>query len=182
MRLSSHDVHPALLCAPSLASRSEKLSADAVRRTGTEPVYEFPPGFRMVAGNPSRGTFNTSDPAQDAVRYACLGVSGPETNGEQRHKTSARLPQPLTISPPSTPEKRAARSRPSLPDPVMPRRPPRRNLLPPLLGRRQRVARRLRARLVRSGPIRPGRSVSRYTPEADHGPVLRVHIRGRLRV
>jgi len=39
-----------------------------VRRTGTEDVYEFPPGFRMLAGNPFRTTFNKSDPNQDAVR------------------------------------------------------------------------------------------------------------------
>ncbi|EIW67152.1 hypothetical protein TREMEDRAFT_65020 [Tremella mesenterica DSM 1558] len=50
------------------------------RRYEQEPIYEFPPGFRMLAGNPWTTTFNESDPAQQAVRFACLGVPGPETN------------------------------------------------------------------------------------------------------
>ncbi|ORX38972.1 hypothetical protein BD324DRAFT_301880 [Kockovaella imperatae] len=51
-----------------------------VRRGTNEPIYEFPPGFRMVAGDPYRTTFDASVLAQDAVRYNCLGVTGPETN------------------------------------------------------------------------------------------------------
>lgn len=51
------------------------------RRTGKEPVYEFPPGFRMLAGNASRHTFDSSDPRQAAVSYVCLGNGGPETPG-----------------------------------------------------------------------------------------------------
>jgi hypothetical protein len=51
-------------------------------RTGDEPVYEFPPGFRMLAGDPNRRTFDESDPAQDAVRYVCLGSNIPEGHGK----------------------------------------------------------------------------------------------------
>ncbi|CAD6573504.1 MAG: hypothetical protein TREMPRED_000836 [Tremellales sp. Tagirdzhanova-0007] len=36
--------------------------------TGDEPVYEFPPGFRMLAGDATRSTFNASDPSNQAIR------------------------------------------------------------------------------------------------------------------
>jgi hypothetical protein len=57
-------------------------------RTGQEPVYEFPPGFRMLAGDQNRRTLDLSDPAQDAVRYVCLGGKSPEGHGQlpARHK------------------------------------------------------------------------------------------------
>ncbi|WWC64285.1 uncharacterized protein I303_106895 [Kwoniella dejecticola CBS 10117] len=46
----------------------------------SEQVYDFPPGFRMVAGNPSRTTYNASNYADKAISYVCLGVNGaPET-------------------------------------------------------------------------------------------------------
>ena len=45
-----------------------------------EPVEEFPPGFRMMAGSASRNTFNASSYADQAVSFVCLGVSGPQTN------------------------------------------------------------------------------------------------------
>lgn len=56
-----------------------------LRRQPQEPVYEFPPGFRMVSGNPARSTFDASDNRQTAINYNCLnfaGGGGPETNGE----------------------------------------------------------------------------------------------------
>jgi hypothetical protein len=56
--------------------------APLIYRTGDEPVYEFPPGFRMLAGDPNRRTFDESDPAQDAVRYVCLGSNIPEGHGK----------------------------------------------------------------------------------------------------
>ncbi|KAL7421978.1 hypothetical protein Q5752_003750 [Cryptotrichosporon argae] len=46
-----------------------------------EDIYEFPPGFRMMAGNPGRTTFNNSDPTNLAVNYTCLDY------------TAAALPQ-----------------------------------------------------------------------------------------
>jgi hypothetical protein len=57
------------------------MSGPLMGRTGDEPVYEFPPGFRMLAGDPNRRTFDESDPAQDAVRYVCLGSNIPEGHG-----------------------------------------------------------------------------------------------------
>ena len=52
------------------------------RRNGVDDlVYEFPPGFRSVAGNPYATTYNTSSLASNAARFACLGVDGPETHG-----------------------------------------------------------------------------------------------------
>ena len=35
----------------------------------------------MLAGDPNRRTFDESDPAQDAVRYVCLGSNIPEGHG-----------------------------------------------------------------------------------------------------
>ncbi|WWC91451.1 uncharacterized protein L201_006397 [Kwoniella dendrophila CBS 6074] len=52
------------------------------RGSQSETVYDFPEGFRMVAGNPSRITYNSSNYAEKAISYVCLGVNGaPETNG-----------------------------------------------------------------------------------------------------
>ncbi|WVQ64088.1 uncharacterized protein L199_002247 [Kwoniella botswanensis] len=47
-----------------------------------EQVYDFPPGFRMVAGNPSRTTYNASNYADKAISYVCLGVNGAPETGE----------------------------------------------------------------------------------------------------
>lgn len=52
------------------------------RRQEDEPTYEFPPGFRMLAGDPDRRTIDLDDPAQDAVRYVCLGGTTPEGHGQ----------------------------------------------------------------------------------------------------
>eukprot|EP01118_Nematostelium_gracile_P009047 TRINITY_DN302_c0_g3_i1.p1 TRINITY_DN302_c0_g3~~TRINITY_DN302_c0_g3_i1.p1 ORF type:complete len:543 (-),score=118.58 TRINITY_DN302_c0_g3_i1:20-1648(-) len=42
----------------------------------------FPKGFRMLAGNPYRRSFNESDVSHQAINFACLGETpGPETNG-----------------------------------------------------------------------------------------------------
>jgi len=55
-------------------------------RTGSgdqaNPVFvAFPPGFRMIAGNPYRRNFNASKIADHAITYACLSEKGgPETN------------------------------------------------------------------------------------------------------
>jgi hypothetical protein len=46
-----------------------------------EPVYEFPAGFRMLAGDPNRRTLDTSDPAQAAVGYTCLGGNTTRRHG-----------------------------------------------------------------------------------------------------
>jgi len=40
----------------------------------------FPKGLRMLAGTPSRRTFDPTDVSQTAPSFACIGVSGPETN------------------------------------------------------------------------------------------------------
>jgi hypothetical protein len=53
-----------------------------IHRGKDEPVYEFPPGFRMMAGDANRRTLDVSDPAQDAIRYVCLGGNTPEGHGE----------------------------------------------------------------------------------------------------
>lgn len=51
------------------------------RRNGADDlVYEFPPGFRSVAGNPYATTYNATSLASNAARFACLGVDGPETH------------------------------------------------------------------------------------------------------
>ncbi|WVQ94806.1 hypothetical protein IAU59_001889 [Kwoniella sp. CBS 9459] len=50
------------------------------RGSQTEKINEFPPGFRMLAGNPNRITYNASDYTNTAISYVCLGRSGaPET-------------------------------------------------------------------------------------------------------
>lgn len=51
---------------------------ELIARYEKEPVYEFPAGFRMLAGDPDRRTLDVSDPAQDAVGYTCLGGTGHE--------------------------------------------------------------------------------------------------------
>lgn len=48
---------------------------ELTHRADKEPVYEFPAGFRMLAGDPNRRTLDVNDPAQDAVGYTCLGAS-----------------------------------------------------------------------------------------------------------
>ncbi|KAK4688715.1 hypothetical protein P7C73_g1402, partial [Tremellales sp. Uapishka_1] len=50
-----------------------------MRRTGEEPVYEFPPGFRMLAGSPYRTTYNDTDLTNTAIRYACLNFAADPT-------------------------------------------------------------------------------------------------------
>lgn len=50
------------------------------RPNGNEPVHEFPAGFRMLAGDQNRRTFDESDAAQNAVNYLCLGTDV-TTNG-----------------------------------------------------------------------------------------------------
>ncbi|WVF67214.1 hypothetical protein IAT40_001962 [Kwoniella sp. CBS 6097] len=54
-----------------------------IRRTGPdEPMNEFPPGFKMLAGYPFRSTFDANDPTNAAIAYTCLGAPGqPNTNG-----------------------------------------------------------------------------------------------------
>ncbi|WWC73344.1 uncharacterized protein I206_107311 [Kwoniella pini CBS 10737] len=51
------------------------------RGSQNEQVYDFPPGFRMVAGNPSRTTYNASNYADNAISYVCLGVNGARETG-----------------------------------------------------------------------------------------------------
>lgn len=49
-----------------------------MRRNGDEPVYEFPPGFRMLAGDSERASFNSSDPSDQAIRlYLSRDRDGP---------------------------------------------------------------------------------------------------------
>lgn len=47
-------------------------------RQWNEPVYEFPPGFRMLSGSAERSTFNASDSSNQAIRYKCLDYSAPD--------------------------------------------------------------------------------------------------------
>jgi len=45
------------------------------------PNYRaFSPGLRMLSGTPGRRSFNASSIADQAISYACIGVSGPQTN------------------------------------------------------------------------------------------------------
>ncbi|KAJ2901230.1 hypothetical protein MKZ38_002094 [Zalerion maritima] len=44
-----------------------------------EGLLAFPEGFMMIAGDYSRRTYNESSLEDQAVSYACLGGSGPET-------------------------------------------------------------------------------------------------------
>ncbi|RPA86979.1 WSC domain-containing protein [Ascobolus immersus RN42] len=51
------------------------------RRHGTEKVHAFPPGFRMLAGNPMVRSFKNTQ-ASKAISYACIDtVRKPETRG-----------------------------------------------------------------------------------------------------
>ncbi|KAI9662067.1 MAG: hypothetical protein M1829_006206 [Trizodia sp. TS-e1964] len=45
----------------------------------TEPLLAFPPGFRMLAGNPFLRNY-TDTQAQQAISYVCLGTNVPEAN------------------------------------------------------------------------------------------------------
>ncbi|KAI8943290.1 hypothetical protein NX059_001310 [Plenodomus lindquistii] len=45
----------------------------------TDTLTAFPPGFRMLAGDPSKRSL-TNDQASHAISFACLGHPGPETN------------------------------------------------------------------------------------------------------
>lgn len=45
-----------------------------------EKVTAFPEGFRMLAGNPNRYTFNSSSEADQAVSFVCLDYSGAVSN------------------------------------------------------------------------------------------------------
>jgi len=49
-----------------------------MRRNGQEPVYEFPPGFRMLAGSASRNDLDLNDREDQAISYVCLGGNTPE--------------------------------------------------------------------------------------------------------
>ncbi|EEY18202.1 WSC domain-containing protein [Verticillium alfalfae VaMs.102] len=54
------------------------------RSDSKDPEYEngllaFPPGFQMLAGDPSLRSFGDTL-EQQAISYVCLGVSGPETH------------------------------------------------------------------------------------------------------
>jgi len=49
------------------------------------PPLAFPDGFRMVAGDPMRRTFNATDKAQKAVSIVCFGTGG-RFNGSPDHK------------------------------------------------------------------------------------------------
>ncbi|KIP07217.1 hypothetical protein PHLGIDRAFT_35537 [Phlebiopsis gigantea 11061_1 CR5-6] len=50
-------------------------------RNGTgETVHAFPQGLRMVAGNPTRSSYNASNFADQAVSFVCLDYSGAVSN------------------------------------------------------------------------------------------------------
>lgn len=51
------------------------------RKQPNEQMKAFPNDFRMLAGDAKRKSLDESDPAQDAVRYICLGAG----NNEQTH-------------------------------------------------------------------------------------------------
>jgi hypothetical protein len=53
------------------------------RANDTEKLFAYPPGFRMLAGNPMLRNY-TDVPEQQAISYSCLdysGNGGPETKG-----------------------------------------------------------------------------------------------------
>ncbi|KAH0556930.1 hypothetical protein GP486_005282 [Trichoglossum hirsutum] len=52
------------------------------RQSNGEKLFAFPPGFRMLAGNPFLRNF-TGDTAAQAISFACIDYQngGPETNG-----------------------------------------------------------------------------------------------------
>ncbi|KAG7147381.1 putative fungistatic metabolite like protein [Verticillium longisporum] len=81
---------------PNLYYESENGKFEAVKQLGgmlvyylqrsdsRDPEYEngllaFPPGFQMLAGDPSLRSFGDTL-EQRAISYVCLGVSGPETH------------------------------------------------------------------------------------------------------
>ena len=51
------------------------------RKQANEKITAFPDDFRMLAGDAKRKGLDLDDPAQDAVRYICLGAG----NNEQTH-------------------------------------------------------------------------------------------------
>ncbi|WRT68825.1 uncharacterized protein IL334_005805 [Kwoniella shivajii] len=72
--------------APQLYRKQDDESVQLVKMNrvntqGTEQMYEFPKGMKMLAGNPFRNTFDANDPAQAAIGFTCLGAEGPVTNG-----------------------------------------------------------------------------------------------------
>jgi len=69
------------------------VSSNADARQPDEPIYAFPPGFRMVAGNPSSNTYDENDSAQKAIGYICWrsgGVAGPRLPSEQPNEATMR--------------------------------------------------------------------------------------------
>lgn len=59
------------------------MTATTLSAVSREIVYEFPPGFRMLAGDMGRTTYDPTDRAQAAISYVCLnfkGNGGPDTN------------------------------------------------------------------------------------------------------
>lgn len=50
------------------------------RETPSQRLRAFPPGFRMVAGNPRLRSYSDT-PSQRAISYVCLGVPGPQSAG-----------------------------------------------------------------------------------------------------
>jgi hypothetical protein len=55
--------------------------ADPLDPEYSKGLLAFPPGFRMVAGNPFLRSFNSSSLEAAAITYNCLGTSNPQTNG-----------------------------------------------------------------------------------------------------
>ncbi|EJF58368.1 WSC-domain-containing protein [Dichomitus squalens LYAD-421 SS1] len=46
----------------------------------TESIKAFPPGLRMVAGDPNRRSYNASDFAQQAISFVCLDFNADHSN------------------------------------------------------------------------------------------------------
>jgi len=61
--------------------RSCNYSATAKCDSDNFAQVAFPNGFRMLAGDPYRRTYNNNDFAQQAVSFSCLGGSSGETKG-----------------------------------------------------------------------------------------------------
>jgi hypothetical protein len=55
--------------------------ADPLDPEYSKGLLAFPPGFRMVAGNPFLRSFNSSSLEAAAITYNCLGTNNPQTNG-----------------------------------------------------------------------------------------------------
>ncbi|KAL7424676.1 hypothetical protein Q5752_000360 [Cryptotrichosporon argae] len=56
------------------------MNAYYLPRAGSDGVVKaFPPGLRMISGNPYRRTFNASSPDDLAISYVCLDYSGSHT-------------------------------------------------------------------------------------------------------